>query len=370
MRSLKRLMAMLMWVALAGIVAAPAANAQSNPVDQAREAACPDVNFGDQIGKICWDCFFPFVIFSFPVGGSTSKLPDGRAGPICVCPGRTGYPSIGFTLGWWAPTHIIENVRQPWCIPTLGGMVLTEDDMTMEDIDTGSSSGSSYPNQVLPSRWGGPDKKTQTDMSGVTYYNYHWIKFPVGYLIGWLSDFACSKKESGAIDFAFMSEFDPSWNNDELALWTSPETVLFTGPWAYIGCAIDGVAATTRKPIKQAWWCGGTWGQVYPYSGNIPAASSGPREASLNATKGLAKMHRFSLASKRYGNAALCANTPMFLLEKQQYRLQTMFPMAEKKNHWIGASTWKWGEWRTIPAKGEDYIWLQWSYTECCVTIW
>lgn len=376
MRLFNWMMSVFTWIAAAGLVLGPAmyapvAAAQSNPVSAARDATCPDNNFGKQISNICWDCFFPFVIFSFPVGGSASKLPDGRAGPICVCPGRMGIPAIGFTLGWWAPTHIIENVRQPWCMPTLGGIVLTDDDMEMGDIDAGAaSSGGSLASQVLPARWGGPEKATADKPSGVTYYNWHWIKFPVAYLIGWMSDFACSKRSSGAIDIAFMSEFDPSWNNDDMALWTSPETVLFTGPWAYMACAADGVAATVRKPVRQSWWCGGTWGQVYPFSGNVPAATSTPREASLNATKGLAKMHRFGLATKMYGNRSLCKNTRTFLLEKQQYKFQTMFPIAEKKNHWIGASTFRWGEWRTIPARGEDYVWLQWSYTECCVTLW
>jgi conjugal transfer pilus assembly protein TraU len=343
----------------------PVAAQSANPVTQAKELACPDMNFGKQIGKICWSCFFPFTLFSIPIGGSSSKLPSGRAGPICLCPGRIGYPALGFTLGWWSPDHIIENTRIPWCVPSLGGAVLTEDEIKSSDIGAGG-------NSVLPARWGGRDNTPASDKDpGISYYNFHWIKFPIAYFIGWLSDFACSKKGNTAVDIAFMSEFDPSWNNDELAIWTSPETVLFTGPWAHIVCAADGVAATVNKPMdKAAFYCAGTWGQLYPFSGNTPTAQSGPRDASLNATKGIAKMHRFTLAKKSYGNKALCQNQLYFVLPKQQYRLQTLFPVAEKKNHWIGASTFRWGEWRTIPGAGEDYVWLQWSYHECCVTLW
>lgn len=336
-----------------------------NPVDQAKEAACPDNNFGKQIGKICWDCFFPLVVFGIAIGGSSSKLPSDKAAPICVCPGRTGYPSIGFTLGWWQPDHVIESVRQPWCMPSLGGTVLTDDEMNAGDI--GVNNGSTM---KLPARWGGQDGKKQDNPSGVTYYNFHWIKFPIAYLIGWMADYVCSKKSSSAIDIAFMSEFDPSWNNDELAVWTSPETVLFTGPWAPLACAVDGIASTTSKPIKSMFWCAGTWGAIYPYSGFTPTAQSDPRDASLNAIKGVAKMHRFTLAKKMYGDKALCANQNYFILPKHQYRMQTLFPIAEKKDHWVGASPFKWGEWRNIPAKGEDFVWLQWTYTECCVTLW
>ena len=347
---------------MGGVV--PSASAQ-NPVNMVKDYACPDMNFGKQIGKICWDCFFPFVIFSIPIGGSSSKLPSDRAAPICLCPGRTGYPSIGFTLGWWSPDHIIENTRIPWCMPSLGGTVLTSDKLTAGDLGVSGSA------TILPARWGGQrDKLKGGEEPGISYYNFHWIKFPIAYFIGWLSDFACSKKSSTAVDIAFMSEFDPSWNNDELALWTSPETVLFTGPWAHIACAADGVASTVSKPFKYGFWCAGTWGQLYPYSGNTPTAQSGPRDASLNAIKGVAKMHRFTLAKKMYGNKALCANQLYFILPKQQYRMQTLFPIAEKGNHWVGASTFRWGEWRTVPATGEDYLWLQWTYQECCVTLW
>jgi len=330
----------------------------------ALEKTCPDMNFGKQIGKVCWECFFPFTIIGIKIGGNSNDLPDDVAAPLCICPGRTGYPSLGLTLGWWAPDHVIESTRQPWCVPSLGGEVLTDDEIKMSDIGvTGSTN-------VLPARWGGLDKKNGNTVDGIAYYNFHWIKFPVAYFIGWLSDYVCSKKGNTAIDIAFMSEFDPSWNNDEMALWTSPETKLFTGPWAFIACAADGVASTVKKPMKSLFWCAGTWGQLYPYSGNVPTAQSGPRDASLNALKGLAKMHRFTLARKSYGDKAVCANQIYYILPKQQYKFQTLFPIAEKKNHWVGASSFRWGEHRTVPATGEDYVWLQWSFNNCCFTFW
>lgn len=334
-------------------------------------ATCPDVNFFKQITRLCWRCFFPFTLFGFPVGGTTLRLPSGRAAPLCICPGRIlpMIPSPGFTLGWWAPDHVIESVRSPWCMPSLGGVALSADMLTGSDIGiTGSAAAS----KLLPARMGkqNPVKGDGSDKKDGAFYNFHWIKFPLAYLLGWLSDFACSKKQATAIDIAFMSEFDPSWNNDELAIWTSPETTLFTGTWAPIACAVDGIASTTTKPMKSIFWCAGTWGQLYPYSGNTPTAQSDARDASLNAIKGVAKMHRFTLARKSYGNSAVCWDLPYFILDKQQYRLQTMAPIPELNNHWIGASTFRWGEWRNIPAIGEDFVWMQWTYHECCVTLW
>ncbi len=365
-------------MAFAGAAAAPEpvgdiaqnAMALAGPGALVTNATCPDVNFFKQITRICWRCFFPFVLFSIPIGGSTLRLPTVRAAPICICPGRIlPIPSPGFTLGWWSPDHIIENVRAPWCMPSLGGIALSVDMLKGSDIGI---SGAGATN-ILPSRMGKQDawkgNKGGAKKEGA-FYNFHWIKFPLAYFLGWLSDFACSKKQATAIDIAFMSEFDPSWNNDELALWTSPETTLFTGVWAPISCAVDGIAATTTKPVNSIFWCAGTWGQLYPYSGNTPTAQSDPRDASLNAIKGVAKMHRFTLARKSYGNSAVCMDLPYFILDKQQYRLQTMHPIPELDNHWIGSSTFRWGEWRNIPAVGEDFVWMQWTYHECCVTLW
>ena len=60
-----------------------------------------------------------------------------------------------------------------------------------------------------------------------------------------------------------------------------------------------------------------------------------------------------------------------FTLPKQGYRFQTFYPMREtKNNHWIGASTFRWGEWRNVPYSGEDYVYLMSSFAECCATFY
>ena len=352
--------------AAASLLPATSARAQ-NPISMAKDMMCPDHNFAKQIARTCWRCFFPFTLFSVPIGGTSSRLPNRRAGPICVCPGRTGYPSVGFTLGWWSPDHVVETTRLPWCLTSLGGLVVTSDKLTPGDYGAAAAGGAA---QILPGRWGGTRDKFGGEEPGASYYNFHYIKFPLAYFIGWLSDFACSKKGNTGIDIAFMSEFDPSWNNDALALWTSPETKLFAGPWAPVACAADGVAATVHKPIDALFFCSGTWGLHYPFSGHTPTSQSPPRDASLAAITGVAKMHRFTLAKKSYGNGAVCADQTYFVLPKQQYRMQMMFPTSERNNHWVGASSFRWGEWRTIPATGEDWTQMVWSFHDCCVTLW
>lgn len=201
------------------------------------------------------------------------------------------------------------------------------------------------------------------------------------YLLSWLSDYVCSKKSSTAIDIAFMSELDPSWNNDALAIWVGPEAKIFSAPWAIVACSADAAMATVRKPLKSLYYCAGSWGMVFPMAGSSANQTGLTTNASLTATRGLAKMHRFGIAERTYGTKYLCANGRRFVLEKQQYRMQMVFPLTEasngrmsknkgSSNHWIGASTFRWGgEFSTPPTK-EDYIFLQWGFQECCVTLW
>jgi conjugal transfer pilus assembly protein TraU len=34
----------------------------------------------------------------------------------------------------------------------------------------------------------------------------------------------------------------------------------------------------------------------------------------------------------------------------------------------IGESPLTWGEWRNIPAVGEDHLYLLWRWNDCCAT--
>ena len=82
-------------------------------------------------------------------------------------------------------------------------------------------------------------------------------------------------------------------------------------------------------------------------------------------------MHRRGLAKLTYGNKAICSDRFWFVLPKQQYQLQNMWPWPERKQaRWIGESSFKWGQWRKLPARFEDRVILQWRYQSCCITLW
>lgn len=328
-------------------------------------ATCPDSRFfsGKMFSDLCWSCFFPVVIMGLPIG--SGPLPDDTAFPICVCPGKAfGLPSPGIVIGLWEPSHLFEVVRQPWCSPILGQPLI---DSTVSNATNNTGFGGL-------SRWGGYDSDPNPDGSqdvGGTFYNWHWWIYPANIIVNELLGTVCASKSGADMDLAYISEIDPTWINDELAFYTQPEAKLFSDPIAVAACAADSVASTVNKPLAYMYWCAGTWGHAYPFTGNINNNDDPNRNAGLVTFRALAALHRRTLAKRTYGNDSTCTNMVAPLIQKQQYRLQSFYPMPEKtSNHWLGASPFNWGEWRNIPWKGEDFIIMEWRYTECCSTFW
>ena len=71
-----------------------------------------------------------------------------------------------------------------------------------------------------------------------------------------------------------------------------------------------------------------------------------------------------------FGNDALCGGSIYPMIPKSQYKMSMLFPIAEASGkccHPIGQSTFLWGEWRNIPAVGEDFVYMLWRYTDCCL---
>jgi len=68
------------------------------------------------------------------------------------------------------------------------------------------------------------------------------------------------------------------------------------------------------------------------------------------------------------GDDAVCRGYIYPTLPKSQYKLEQFYPLAEANgNHWLGQSSFTWGEWRNIPAVGEDFVHLLWRWTDCCL---
>jgi conjugal transfer pilus assembly protein TraU len=323
-----------------------AVSARSDTTTQ--DPLCPDAKIwsGKIITDVCWGCLFPLRI-----GGSSwgdGDVPEGAADWVfCACD-KAGslLPEVGFTLGFWSPSRLVELVTTPWCSPALGGKKI------------GSS--------LLRLR--GTTGQSNQDLGEIAYYNYHYFAYPLYIILDLFWEDRCNSDGYNDFDLMYMSELDPTWNNDELAFFTNPEVALFANPIAQSACITDAVAATAGHPIDSMFWCAGTWGSMYPLSGTTnPSAGSDPRITSLLATRATAALHRRGLARKTVGNEQLCGGTIYPFIPKTQYGMTMFYPVADTESrHEIGESPFRWGNAHTFPGPGESHIHMLWRWQDCC----
>lgn len=310
---------------------------------------------GRILTDICWTCIFPLKIMGVPILGSPQDIPDLSAAPICVCPSRLPpfIPVPGVSFGMWLPAHAHEVTRTPFCSPLLG--------MDMSAF-LGPAIG------LTPAMRGAGQGHTATTPGQLTNYYWHWIKLPTDAIWDLFAATICSDK-SVDVDIGYMSEFDPTMWDDLLAMYTHPEAKIFAGPWAEAACIADGVTSTVWKPIEPFIWCAGTWGRMYPFTPRMDAQETIEGHM-LVATRGLAAMHRRGLAQLSYSQLGMCGFMPWFVLPKQQYRLQNLWPFPQRsKAQWVGRSSWSFGTFRKAPVY-EDRVLTEFKYRECCITIW
>lgn len=346
-----------------GAMAADPATAGDASVQSAADGSgsnqslvCPDAEiFGAKlITGICWNCIFPITL----AGGvmklgdpDEQKAPeDANDRPTCACPSNPmdPIPLPGLAVSFWEPARIIEVVRTPFCMASFGGTKIK---------DSWRGMGTKGLNVE-------PGNDTQT---GSAKAHVHYMAFPILAMMNMLLDATCNPDGYVDPDLLYVTELDPTWSSDELALLTNFETMLFANPVALAACAVDAAASTAGYPMQKLFWCAGTWGTVYPMTGNDPNSVSRPVTSSLFATRMLAKLHRLGLARKYTGSETLCRAPFHPTLHKTQYKMSTLFPIVEsRQNHWIGESSFKWGEWRNIPAAGEDHLYMLYRFNDCC----
>lgn len=315
--------------------------------------SCPNNKlFGPKLfTDICWRCIFPIRVcggININGPGSNRRAPDEATDrAICSCPDPLGVPIPGCSVGYYAHSKLIDITRQAYCAPSLGGIKLQGD--TIEQFGTSASSSESREQ---------------------TFYNYIYYHFPLNFLLQLAVSARCGSDGFQDFDIGYLSPLDPTWGDDEMAFFLNLEVVVFANPIAQSACVADATAtAAGQQPLEKLFWCAGSWGSVYPFTGNIAYAGSPVRESSLLATRALAALHRRGLATKTVGDAAMCRNLVYPTLPKTQYKMGMFYPVAETKDdHYIGESTYRWGEWRNIPGTGEDFTYVVTRYEQCCMT--
>jgi conjugal transfer pilus assembly protein TraU len=259
----------------------------------------------------------------------------------------------------WQPSHLHEVVRTPLCSPVLLGLNL------------GGINASNPMNLLKARQLGGTSTVANGTAAQGAYYNFHWIKFPGAVLTDLLTNTVCAPQGSMDMDFAYLSEIDPTMQNDLLANYTHPESKIFSQMAAQAACMADSVKVAAGRPIHRAFWCAGSWGSLYPYTGHSHAQTTFESQM-LTSARGLAAMHRRGLAKKTIGNKAVCNGRYWFTMPREQYQFQNLWPRAVRSAEWIGTTEYKsgWGLSRVVPASGENRVVMEWQFKECCITAW
>lgn len=307
----------------------------------AAKASCHG-RFVNPITDICWKCLFPITIAGIKVTDGDYDTPAPKLAappiPLCLCARNgVGVPIPGIPIGFWEPARLVDVTKSPMCMVGLGGV----------------SFGSHH------------IKGIKEDEDGALYH-VHWYVYPVIYWLELLMDFLCL--EMSSVDVAYMTEFDPLWNDDVKSSILNPEAILFANPIAIAVCAADCLASSTGLSNDGMFWCAGCQGCLYPMSGNISYHNGGVGSAQLTVSKFMAKMHRELMLWGYYGKEGMCGKYPMPIIKKSQYRFQMTYPIPEVNScKRIGQTEVLWQAGKEYPVYGEDFGFLIWRKRDCCL---
>jgi conjugal transfer pilus assembly protein TraU len=297
--------------------------------------------FINPITDVCWECLFPIKV------GGVNVTPGYKdqilhKTPICVCAGLP--PKVGIPLTFWEPAKMVDVTRHAYKLMGLGGISIGKE---------------SVKNRGAVSVVGdGPSQSS--------FYHVHWYSFPLISLLELFTDFSCIEK--GELDVLYLSELDPLWNDDNLALIFNAEAALFSSPAAQLTCIADGAAANLNKPIDALFWCAGCEGSLYPLNGTVSHHVGGVQASALLTHRIIAKMHRL-LQQKGYPEDEFCQAKLMPLIKKSLYKTQLVYPIPQTKGpcHALGKSDLIWGAGKSYPKEGEDFVYLIWTKKQCCL---
>lgn len=313
--------------------------APAQPADPACEG-----RWVDPVSDVCWTCLFPLSVGSTPV--SPGRLPDTEnpASPLQLCPAPPPvFERPGVAIGYWEPFAMTDVTRAPGCMVNMGGLSLP---VSHAGTGTGTKTANEHPG---------------------TFYHVHWYKYP---LIAWLNIMTSALcMQGGEYDILYLSELDPTWQNDTLALFIHPEAMLFARPEAQMACAADAVASAISTPLDALFWCAGAHGSLYPFTGNIVNESSGLNSAALIAERLNFKLHREGLILETAPyNTAVCHEYPSALLPKSRYRYQKVNTLPDVTScHPLGRNVMLWQAGQEGPASRKNYGFLIWKKRNCVV---
>ncbi|MHB1664240.1 MAG: TraU family protein [bacterium] len=299
-----------------------------------------------------------YNVFPITVGGVATdpfgNLPNETAcggSPVCVCM-KGPVPVPGLNSSFWWPTSIIETVKAPFCFPSLG--------ISIPGVGTflGESNNSSHKTQ------GGSSEKLSQNTSD----QVHYIKYPVFALLDLFTDIACTHPFGSGLDFAYLSEIDPTWRNDILSNILTPESVLFANPIAQLACMADSATAALGYPLDPLFWCMGSWGSTYPDAQQLNSFGNVQGSAGL-AARTIFLMTRRLMLWQTVGCGTLCQPLPMPIWLKSQFNIFPVYPGVFPLRQPIGRTGLVWDHLinMPIPTRSDNIDWFVYQHVSCCL---
>lgn len=314
-------------------------------------AACAGTFF-NPLTDVAWECMLPIKIAGVPVivgQNPAEDVPDNTSTPVCVCM-MGAVPTPGLPVSYWEPARIIETVKDPFCFPTLG-MGLPN------PFGSGMLSGSH-------------ERISAGNAAQNTFGQAHIYTFPLKEILGSILSGSCATTNSdlaGGFGVQSITEVDPLWNNDILTAFTYPESFLFANPVAAFTCIADAVAANLGMPLDPLFWCAGSWGIVYPLTGNTFSGD----QLSANAELAARAWYRLGKIGMLWDSAidpTLCLTLPTPVWIKSHYKLQIMKPVPGRQCIPVGRSSLIWGFGKNAQFSGmtDQFSWVLFRKKACC----
>ncbi|WP_305045032.1 TraU family protein [Geoalkalibacter sp.] len=310
--------------------------------------AIPKGSMINMITDPAWMEVFPLRIAGITVAsGDGYSAPDAASSPICVCPMPPPlFFRIGVPVSFNEPARLVETVKDPFYFPSFG-------------FDIGSTGG--YTKAL------GAATMHAAEGHQNSFYQGHWFVFPIWGILGLLTDFLCV--EQGGIDLAFLTEILPTWQDDSLAAFLTPEVLLFANPVAQMACVADSVAANAWRPIDPMFWCIGSSGSAYPLNGHF-SDHNNIQSAFGTANRLIYNMSRLLLLWDTGMNWCSPVITPIWI--KSHYKLQRLRPTVQKRAWPVGTSAWMYQHFGNPPlgsgvGSADNFSFLLFRKRLCCV---
>lgn len=296
-------------------------------------------SFFNPITDVRWDAMFPVEIAGIEIKGpSNIEDPDRISSVICMCR-RGANVVLGVTVSYWNPSRIVETTKVPYCLPTLGIKIDTER---------------------------GVKRGTKSSDSRYTKQNAHWYVFPVWHVLDLFIDNPCIPVEG--FDLAYLTEIDPTWNNDLIGFLLNPEALLFANPVAQLACMADSVSATVNKPVDSLFWCQGSWQSTYPLTGSIAEPNYIKANAGL-AARMIYKMNREALHWDTAVDYCGAQITPIW--HKSHYKIHMINPVRSEPMMigrpsplWESGKNPTYGSTKSAP---DNFSWMVFQRVKCCI---